>query len=460
MKAVDFMLKKNDICQIEITDIGNKAEGIGRYDNFVIFADNCLPGDICEVKILKVKKSHAYGKVLSVVKASPFRVLSPCPVSDKCGGCALMHMDYNEQLKLKEKKIYDSLTRLGNFKNPNILPIEPMDNPKAYRNKSSIPVREEKGEIKIGYYAKNSHRIVENHSCCIADNVVKEVIETVYEYMISCGVRAYNELKNTGVIRHIVVKSAFGTGQIMVILVLNAKNGKLPKNHEYLIEKLSQIEGMASICFNYNNEATNIIMGKGNLCAWGKEYIVDKLGEWDIKISPHSFYQINPVQALKMYECALEFAEVKTEDTVIDAYCGIGTISLFFAKKANMVYGIEVVAEAVEDANQNAKANNIRNIEFILGRAEEVIYNFTGKGINADIIVLDPPRKGCDMKFLEAVAKLKPRKVVYISCNPDTLARDAAVLAESGYTLKGLKPFDLFCHTLHAEVVALMEISS
>jgi len=457
-REIYLMLKKNDICQIKITDMGSKAEGIGRFDNFVIFADNCLPGDICEVKILKVNKSRAYGKVLTVIRPSPFRVLPPCQVSDKCGGCALMHMDYAEQLKLKEKKVHDSLTRIGGFKTPNILPIEPMYNPKAYRNKSSIPVREEKGGIKIGYYAKNSHRIVENQSCCIADDIVEEVIESVYDYMASCGVRAYNELNKTGVIRHIVVKSAFGTGQVMVILVLNTKNGKLPKSYDYLVQKLIQIKGMTSICFNYNKVATNVIMGKSNFFVWGKEYISDRLGEFDIKISPHSFYQINPVQALKMYECALGFAEIGAKDTVIDAYCGIGTISLFFAGRAKKVYGIETVAEAISDANENAKINEAKNLEFILGKAEEVIYNFIDKEISVDIIVVDPPRKGCDMKFLEAVGKLRLRKVVYISCNPDTLARDAAILAGFGYELKAAKPFDMFCHTLHVEIVALFEL--
>lgn len=453
-----FMLKKNDIRQIEVTDIGSRGEGIGRFDNFVIFADNTLPGDICEVKILKVNKSHAYGKVLKLITPSPFRVVSPCHVSDKCGGCAFMHMEYKEQLKLKAKKLYDSLTRLGGFKNPNILPIEPMESPWVYRNKSSIPVREEKGEIKIGYYAKNSHRIVENPNCCIQDVVVWEIIETVYEYMTACGVRAYNEPDKTGVIRHIVARSAFGTGQVMVVLVLNTKYGKLPKNHDYLIEKLSQIKGMTSICFNYNNDATNVIMGKRNFFVWGKEYIVDRLGEFDIKISPHSFYQINSVQALKIYECALDFAEVRVDDTVIDAYCGIGTIGLFFAKKAKQVYGIEIVDEAVSDANQNAKVNKVQNLEFILGKAEDIIYDFIDKDINADIIVVDPPRKGCDMKFLETVAEIKSRSVVYISCNPDTLARDAAILAEAGYELKAAKPFDMFCHTVHIEVVALLQL--
>jgi len=451
------MLKKNDVRVIEITDIGNKGEGIGRTENFVIFADNCLPGDICEIKILKVKKSYAYGKVMKILTPSAVRVTSLCAVSDKCGGCALMHMNYAEQLRLKEKKVGESLKRLGGFNDLEILPIEPMDNPKAYRNKAQIPVREENGEIKIGYYAKNSHRVIENQGCYIQSSVVGEVVEAVYEYMVKCNVKAYDEQNLSGMIRHIVVKSAFGTGQVMVILVLNEKVKTLPKNHNILIEELSQIEGVSSICFNYNNEATNVIMGRDNEFVWGKEYIMDRLGEFDIKISPHSFYQVNPAQALKIYDCARSIVEVSGDDIIIDAYCGTGTIGLFFAKTAKKVYGIESSPHAINDAKWTADKNNVSNMEFILGNAEEKIYEFINKDVDVDIIVVDPPRKGCDIKFLEAITKLKPQKVVYISCNPDTLARDLKFLAEHGYELKLVKPFDMFCHTMHVEAVALVE---
>jgi len=451
------MLKKNDVHVINIIDIGSKAEGIGRVDNFVVFVDNCLPGDICEVKILKVKKNYAFGKVVRVITASPLRVTPPCPASDKCGGCALMHMNYSEQLKLKEKKVRDSLERLGGFSDPAIFPIEHMESTKAYRNKAQIPVREENSEIKIGYYAKNSHRVVENSGCYIQCDVVEEIVQIVHEYMIGQRIPAYNEAGLSGMIRHIVVKSAFGTGQIMVVLVLNAKPGVLPKNHKLLIEELSQIDGMASICFNYNNESTNVIMGAVDEVIWGQGHIMDKLGKFDIKISPQSFYQVNPVQTLKIYECALDFAEVSDADTVIDAYCGAGTISLFFAQRAKKVYGIEVLSQAIDDANRSAEVNDMTNLEFILGKSEEVIYEFIDKDIAVDIIVVDPPRKGCDIKFLEAAAKLGPKKIVYISCNPDTLARDLKILADDGYDLKAVKPFDMFCHTLHVEAVTVLE---
>jgi len=275
--------------------------------------------------------------------------------------------------------------------------------------------------------------------------------------MIENGVTAYDEEKLSGMVRHIVVRSAFGTGQIMVALVLNAKFKTMPKNHTKLIEALSQIDGMKSICFNYNNETTNVIMGEKNEFVWGDEYIVDRLGEFDIKISPHSFYQVNPVQTLKIYECVRDFAEVGKDDVVIDAYCGTGTIGMFFAKTAVRVYGIESSSHAVNDAILTAEANEVSNIEFILGKAEEKIYEFVDKNVRIDIVVVDPPRKGCDVKFLEAVAKLQPKKIAYISCNPDTLARDLKFLAECGYGVRVVKPFDMFCHTVHVECVVVLE---
>ena len=450
------MLNKNDYCQVKITDIGHKGEGIGRYNDFVIFADNCLPGDVCRIKILKVKKSYAYGKVEKILEPSALRVEAPCAVAEKGGGCSLMHMDYSEQINFKEKKVFDALTRIGGLENPNILPIEAMENTSACRNKAQIPVREESGKLLIGYYAKNSHRIVENDDCYIQDKAVKEVIEAVKSYMIENSVSAYNEEKRTGMIRHIIVKSGFATGQIMVCIVLNAKNKHLPKNYESLIENLTDIDGMTSISFNYNSKDTNVIMGENNRFIWGNEYIEDMLGGFKFKISPHSFYQVNPVQAVKMYECALDFAQVSGEDTVIDAYCGTGTISMFFAKKAKKVYGLELVPQAVEDAVKNAEENCIENAEFLLGKAEDIMTDFAEKGIKADIIIADPPRKGCEPEFLHAIGKIAPDKFVYISCNPDTLARDIAIMKEYGYCLDKAKPFDMFCYSTHVECVVLL----
>ena len=450
-------MERNDIKTIAITDIGSKGEGIGRVENFVVFVDNCLPGDICEIKILKMKKSYAYGKLVKVITPSVHRVQSPCAVSDKCGGCAFLHMDYEAQLKLKENKVRESLKRLGGFDDVNMLPIEPMNTPKAYRNKAQIPVRQESGRIKIGYYAKNSHRVIENEGCYIQTDIVEEVVGIVRDYMIENGVTAYDEEKMLGMVRHIVVRSAFGTGEVMVVLVLNAKYKTMPKNHARLIESLAQIDGMKSICFNYNNESTNVVMGEKNEFVWGDEYIIDRLGEFGIKISPHSFYQINPAQTLKIYEYARDFAEISKDDVVIDAYCGTGTIGLFFAKAAARVYGIESSPYAVNDAILTAEVNGANNIEFILGKAEEKIYEFVNKDIQVDIVVVDPPRKGCDMKFLEAVVKLQPKKIAYISCNPDTLARDLKFLAEYGYEIRLLKSFDMFCHTVHVECVVLLQ---
>lgn len=450
------MFKKNDETEILISDIGTKGEGIGKINDFVFFVDGALPGDICLIKILKVNKSYGYGKIIEIRKPSPDRVLSPCPVSDKCGGCSLMHLNYEAQLKLKQKKVKDSLERIGGFKNIEVSPVVPMENLRGYRNKAQVPVRNVKGNLEVGFFAKNSHNLIPVTDCYIQTETSSSILEKIKEYAVLNAIPAYDEENHSGILRHVLIKTGFKTGEIMVVLAVNLKEGKPLKNQDSLIDSLKIVEGMKSIVLNYNSKKNNTILGISSKTLWGSDYISDYLGEMKFKISPLSFYQVNPVQTEKMYKKALEFADIKETDTVIDAYCGIGSISLFLAQKAKKVIGIEIVEDAVKDAEFNAQINNIKNAEFIAGKSEEVIYDLINKEIKADVLVVDPPRKGCDERFLSAVADFMPEKIVYVSCNPDTLARDLKFLGEKGYKIKGVQPFDMFGFSYHVETVIMM----
>jgi 23S rRNA (uracil1939-C5)-methyltransferase len=450
------MFKKNDETEILISDIGTKGEGIGKINDFVFFVDGALPGDICLIKILKVNKSYGYGKIIEIRKPSPDRVLSPCPVSDKCGGCSLMHLNYEAQLKLKQKKVKDSLERIGGFKNIEVSPVVPMENLRGYRNKAQVPVRNVKGNLEVGFFAKNSHNLIPVTDCYIQTETSSSILEKIKEYAVLNAIPAYDEENHSGILRHVLIKTGFKTGEIMVVLAVNLKEGKPLKNQDSLIDSLKIVEGMKSIVLNYNSKKNNTILGISSKTLWGSDYISDYLGEMKFKISPLSFYQVNPVQTEKMYKKALEFADIKETDTVIDAYCGIGSISLFLAQKAKKVIGIEIVEDAVKDAEFNAQVNNIKNAEFIAGKSEEVIYDLINKEIKADVLVVDPPRKGCDERFLSAVADFMPEKIVYVSCNPDTLARDLKFLGEKGYNIKKVQPFDMFGFSYHVETVIMM----
>ena len=450
------MFKKNDETEILISDIGTKGEGIGKINDFVFFVDGALPGDICLIKILKVNKSYGYGKIIEIRKPSPDRVLSPCPVSDKCGGCSLMHLNYEAQLKLKQKKVKDSLERIGGFKNIEVSPVVPMENLRGYRNKAQVPVRNVKGNLEVGFFAKNSHNLIPVTDCYIQTETSSSILEKIKEYAVLNAIPAYDEENHSGILRHVLIKTGFKTGEIMVVLAVNLKEGKPLKNQDSLIDSLKIVEGMKSIVLNYNSKKNNTILGISSKTLWGSDYISDYLGEMKFKISPLSFYQVNPVQTEKMYKKALEFADIKETDTVIDAYCGIGSISLYLAQKAKKVIGIEIVEDAVKDAEFNAQVNNIKNAEFIAGKSEEVIYDLINKEIKADVLVVDPPRKGCDERFLSAVADFMPEKIVYVSCNPDTLARDLKFLGEKGYNIKEVQPFDMFGFSYHVETVIMM----
>jgi 23S rRNA (uracil1939-C5)-methyltransferase len=338
-----------------------------------------------------------------------------------------------------------------------VLPVTPSDRLTGYRNKAQIPVKEENGDIKIGYYAKNSHRVIENPNCDIQIAVSADIIKALKLYMQANGIKAWNEETNSGLIRHLLIRNGVNTGDVMVCLVINAKSGFIPFNISELIEDLSLIQGMKSISLNYNTRNDNVIMGDKCKTIWGSEYITDTMNGFTFRISPLSFYQVNPIQALKMYEKAVELSKVTKDDVVVDAYSGIGTIASFMALRAKKVYGIEIIPQAVSDAMVNAEINGLSNVCFTTGKSEEVIFNLSENGIRPDIIVLDPPRKGCEAPVIEAIIETAPRAVVYISCNPDTLARDAKALRDGGYRLIELHPYDMFVHSVHVESVALFE---
>jgi 23S rRNA (uracil1939-C5)-methyltransferase len=445
-------VEKNKDYFIEIKDIGNDGEGIGKIDDFTIFVNNALPGEKIKARIVKIKKNFAYGKILEIVTPSKNRIEPLCPVAKRCGGCNLQHLKYESQVEFKTKKVYDALTRIGKFDNPEVQKCIGMKNPYNYRNKAQYPVGYKDG-LKIGFYAARSHEIIDNKNCMIQHMANEKIIEIIRNFIESENISAYNEETGSGLIRHIMTRIGFYTGEILVCLIINGK--KLPKA-EKLIENLKQIEGLKGIVLNVNTQKTNVVLGPKNIVIWGRDYITDYIGDIKYNISVHSFYQVNPVQANILYETALNYADLSGSENVLDLYCGIGTISLFLAKKAKKVIGVEIVPQAIEDAKKNAEINNIQNIEFICGASEEVVPQIYKAGFKADVIVVDPPRKGCDVSVIDTIIKMEPKKVIYVSCDPATLARDLKMLCEYKYKLRKVQPVDQFCFSTHVETVVLI----
>ena len=455
-------MKKNEKIVVKIEDIGVSGEGIGKVDGYTLFVKDALIGDTVEAVITKPKKNYGYAKMLRVLDASPCRVEKRCPVARQCGGCQIQELSYEAQLEFKAKKVQGNLERIGGFK-PEFLdtvmePICGMEEPFYYRNKAQFPIGTDKqGNIVTGFYAGRTHSIIPNTECALGVPVNKQILEIILDFMNENGITAYNEETCRGLVRHVLIRYGFKTGEIMVCLVINGD--KLPKS-EKLVHKLVEIPGMTSITYSVNRENTNVIMGKEIGILWGQGYITDYIGDVKYQISPLSFFQVNPVQTEKLYGLALEYAGLQGDETVWDMYCGIGTISLFLAQKAKKVYGVEIIPQAIDDARNNAKINGFENAEFFVGKAEEVLPDYYaqyekehGKSAHADVIVVDPPRKGCDEALLNTMAKMKPKKIVYVSCDSATLARDLKYLCENGYEVKRVKPVDQFPHTVHVETV-------
>lgn len=447
--------RKNDLVTLEIEDCGIDGEGIGKADGFTVFVKDAVIGDTVTAKIIKAKKNYGYGRLMEVLKPSPYRVEPKCEFARQCGGCQLQALSYDQQLVFKTNKVKGHLERIGGFTDIPMEPIIGMDELFHYRNKAQFPVgRNKEGKIVTGFYAGRTHNIIENRDCALGVAENKEVLDRVIAHMEKYGIEPYNEATGKGLVRHVLIRYGYFTKEVMVCLILNGN--KIPKE-EQLVKSLCEIPGMTSITINVNKKHSNVILGEEIRLLWGQEYITDRIGDISYQISPLSFYQVNPMQTQKLYAKALEYADLHGQETVWDLYCGIGTISLFLAQKAKFVRGVEIVPAAIENAKENAKLNGLENTEFFVGKAEEVLpREYKKNGVYADVIVVDPPRKGCDETLLETMVEMNPERIVYVSCDSATLARDLKYLCERGYELRKVCPVDQFGMTIHVETVVLL----
>lgn len=530
-------MKKNDIFELEITDMGTDGEGIGHYDGMTFFVKDALIGDVITARATKLKKNYGYARVEEIKTPSTFRVEPQCELHKRCGGCQIQALSYEKQLEFKNNKVRNNLMRIGGFSEAELdskmQPPVGADNPYRYRNKAQFPVGYDRdGNIVTGFYASRSHNIIPVEDCRLGVPQNKEILDIIKEWMNECGITPYDENTHKGLVRHVLIRYGFTSKQIMVCLVINgdsldskhrAENvyvsrvdsGKITDKRnrdktsdnkacdsragdskacdsrhnaaDSLCERLSKIDGMTSISYNINKENTNVILGKKTVCIWGRPYIEDTIHLLSYpdftpqgtgityQISPQSFYQVNPKQTEKLYSTALAFAGLTGNENVWDLYCGIGTISLFLSQKAKQVYGVEIVPQAIEDAKNNAKLNGITNAQFFVGKAEEVLPQFYEKAkktekitddtastgrtdmLRPDVIVVDPPRKGCDEKCLDTMLAMSPERIVYVSCDSATLARDLKILCEEKYELMKWQAFDQFSHTTHVECVIMMQ---
>ena len=509
LRNKEHSLQKNDLITLEITDLTEEGQGVGKKDGLVFFVKDSVMGDLVEARILKVKKNYAYAKVENLLEASPHRIAPLCPVAGKCGGCQLQHLSYEKELAWKEDRIAQSLIRIAG------LSPEEVERKKEgilggvlsrYRNKAQYPVqngmkiREEKtvsgrafaerkkgseneqesyDSLRMGFYGFHSHRIIETEDCLINSAENPLILNCIKDWAREYKISGYEEETGKGLLRHIFLRKGFSTGEILLCLVLNGKS--LPHGKElwerlqdlsFSVEESGQVQGsIVGLCVNINEGRGNAILGRETRCLYGKDNIEDKIGELSFSISVPSFYQVNPAQTEKIYGKALEYAALTGEETVWDCYCGIGTISLFLAQKAKQVYGLEIVPEAIENAKKNAEKNGLHNTEFYVGAAEEVLPKWVeekkqelsakradcGIGDMVDVVSLDPPRKGCDEACLSAVLELSPKRIVYVSCDTGSLARDIKYLREGGYTLEKWVGIDNFPRTGHVETVALLQ---
>lgn len=458
-------MKKNETAIVTIEDMGINGEGIGKAGGYPLFVKDAVIGDVVEVKVTKAKKQYAYARLMKILTPSKDRVPARCPVAKQCGGCQIQELSYEKQLEFKMKKVRGNLERIGGF-SAELLdavmdPIAGMDDPFAYRNKAQFPVGvDREGNLISGFYAGRTHTIIPHDECALGVPVNAVILREVLDYMKKCGVSAYNEETGEGLVRHVMIRYGFTTKEIMVCLVINGD--VLPKSRE-LLSRLEKIEGMKSISVSINKEKGNVIMGREVRVLWGHGHITDYIGDICYRISPLSFYQVNPVQTNVLYRLALDYADLHGEETVWDLYCGIGTISLFLAGQCRQVYGVEIVPQAIADAKENAMMNHITNAEFFVGKAEEILPQYYidyekkyGEKAYADVIVVDPPRKGCDEALLETMVQMEPKRIVYVSCDSATLSRDLRMLCDNGYELRKAQAVDMFPMTVHVETVALL----
>ena len=447
-------VKKNKEYLVEIIDQGFEGEGIAKIEGFTIFIEGAIKGEKCRILIVKVTSSHAFGKLVEILEKSKYRVEPDCATYKRCGGCNLRHIDYEETLNIKQNTVQNLVNKTLNNKIKVEMTVG-MGNPYNYRNKAQYPVGFDKsGEPVMGVYAKRTHEIIPMRNCMIQNPVSEKIANVVLGFFIKNNIPIYNEKNGEGLLRHIVIKVGIKTHEIMCILVLNKK--ELKKEKELIKVLIREFPEIKTIVKNYNMKNTNVILGNENEVIYGDGYIYDELGDYTFKISPLSFYQINPIQTEALYNIAIEMADLKKTDTLFDLYCGIGTIGIFASPYVNRVYGIEIVKQAIEDAKENANINNIRNIEFFAGDVEKVFENVLKEhNVKPDVIFVDPPRKGLDKHTIENILNIKPEKIVYISCNPASLVRDLKLLEES-YEIKKIQPVDMFPFTSHVECVVAM----
>ena len=492
---MDFV--KNQIVTLEITDISHEGEGVGKVDGFTFFVKDTIPGDHVTAKVMKTKKTYGYARLEQIITPSADRVEPICPHYKACGGCQLQTMSYERQLAFKQHKVYNNLLRIGSVEaevlERTMEPVVGMDEPLHYRNKAQYPVgRDKEGEVITGFYAGRTHSIIANTQCYLGIKENQEILERILNYMKENRVAPYDEVTGAGLVRHILIRAGFTSGQIMVCVIVNMtkeaweKKGPARLHVDALVDALKELPGMTSISVNFNTRRDNVIMGDEVVTLWGQPVIQDTLHTRDVAadfaktgqkldfhISPLSFYQVNPGQTEKLYSIALDYAGLTGRETVWDLYCGIGTISLFLSQRAGKVYGVEIIPQAIEDARANAVRNGITNAEFFVGKAEEVLPEFyekmsaaeaaagnAGTGdvdmLHPDVIVVDPPRKGCDTACLDTMLKMQPKRIVYVSCDSATLARDVKYLREGGYEIKKWRAVDQFGMTAHGESVCLL----
>ncbi len=481
-------MKKNETFELDIVDYSGEGLGIGRQDGFVWFVKDTVIGDHILASATKVKKNYGFARLQKVLTPSPDRVEAACGLARRCGGCQLQEMRYAAQLRFKSDKVYNNLLRIGSVEkdllNRVFEPIVGMEMPYRYRNKAQFPIsRDKSGKLIAGFYAGRTHDVIPCEDCLLGIPENREILRRILHWMESCGIDAYDEKSGRGLIRHVLIRKGFASGQLMVCLVANG--GKLPHadvlvrdlcmNTEPNVDKSLGAEDISlkagvkgtefrgllhvdSLSFSINRERSNVIMGREIVHLYGPGYIEDAIGGVRFRISPLSFYQVNPVQTERMYGAALEFADLKGQENVWDLYCGIGTISLFLSQRAKKVYGVEIIPAAIEDAKENARLNGIDNAEFYVGAAEEVLPEWYVRHPEEriDVVSVDPPRKGCDERCLSTIVSMAPEKIVYVSCDSATLARDVKYLREHGYELRRVRPVDNFCQTVHVETVVLM----
>ncbi len=448
-------LKKNDIIKLNITSMTAQGSGVGKTDDgVVVFVPLTAIGDLLEVRILKVKKTYAYGKIENIITPSQSRVQVDCPCFAKCGGCVYRHIGYNSELEIKYNRVYDAITRIGGFTDVKINSVVANDMVDRYRNKAQFPVQQGSRGIEAGFYANHTHRLIPCGDCLLQPELFKKVVDITLDFMTSTNQQAYDERTHKGKLRHIYIRYGESSGELMVCYVVNG-NGL--KQEDLLISMLkNQLPELKSVIFNSNREKTNVVLGSKNRTAYGSDYITDELCGLKFKLSPLSFYQVNRKQAEKLYNIAQTYANLQGDETLIDLYCGTGTIGLSMADKCKSVIGVEIVEDAIKDAKENAKINNITNARFICGDASAGAKILKDEGIRPDVVIIDPPRKGCDNALIDTICQMNPSRVVYVSCDSETLARDLRIFDDNNYSLKEITPVDLFSRTAHVENVALL----